>query len=701
MERSSAKKVFSHYKLILVPLLLLLTSSAASSLECRGSVHISSDGETINQLKANISAAEGYYYPSNSEFGFSVPKNSKIKLVSHEGQEITFETRITTNLYKRVDFTTTERIEGNENYGITIKYSVKHGSIIYGDKALLHQMLPTSSCPGSSQVRIHYPDSWQFNRSELNDYVLKDNELIFRAYNRTKPAQAWFNVNKSSSELVNFQSGILNVTVPELYQDKIRRQTQIADNLLPEIEEKTGIESPEGFQIKYLPLKSSNIGEEVAGQYYSGKIQIASTQLAYTEEYGLETLLHEIVHGYSDKISGKSPDWWWEEGIANYVTHSVMKESGYDIRIFEPSETSINETFEHCRYSRSFISDWSPVDSLETTIRLAYPCKGKKSVEVEGEKIDLITNKDRLGYRYSELIVKQIFNNTDQDVSSVYNLMQRRNVSFSDSRGLINNQINFFASKVTGKNLTRFLREKGVKTDSWITEYRKLEKAEIKLDKIDSIYSFTDLNEIREDLSREKNKFYRGHFSTTNADNIIERAEELNQSLSKIEEKYQDVRTNINKLENKKEPKFYESYKKELEDALNLANKQEWEKALNKISEVNSSAFERRNKIQEYQRNADKTESMIKDKLILVKPFLLSARQDLTDSRELFSQGKLKKANNQLNTSNLKLNLAPFLALIFYSVILSGGYILITRFREADGENWSPLSLYALLRSDI
>lgn len=653
---------------------ILLVSSASSRVNCEGSISISQDGDTTNYLNVSITPNVGYYYPRGSEFRLTLPKNSIIQQVDSNSINPNINSEITSNFYRLLEFSTKREIQNAQVYQVNFKYTVENGAIIYGDESLFHQLMPTSSCSGSNDIKLKYPDGWELRRSEYRNYTIEQNEVVFNSYNRSVPLKIWFELNKNSSELITYNSGVLNVNFPDIYQDKIKRQTDRAQEFLKNIEAETGIKTPEKFDVEYLPLRSDNIGEEVAGQYYGGKIELSAGQLARVDERALETFLHEIVHGYSDRLSNNSPDWWWEEGTADYVTHSIMDAEGYEAESFSPSTKRINATFNHCEYSRSFISDWSPVDEPGENPKL--PCDGRDFADKNTREISLIKDKDRLGYSYSELIVSIIFNNTQADLATVYDMMKDNNVTFSDKRSLMNNQINYFGSKATGKNLTRLLNGKGVATNSWKKEYKSIKKAESRIDRLNSDYAYFENKDLEQELESKKKGFYKGYFNSLNLAEVHKKLNNRNRTLKNINTTYYNVKTNIRKLEKSEEANLYLENLKMLNNTLDLVKETKFEGAESRMLEINNSAENKSEKIDKYKEEVEKLEYEIGNSHFLIKPFLVNAGEDIERSRASFRNGNLNRAINILEESKFKFQLSNLLAVLFFVSLLMGfGFI--------------------------
>lgn len=657
----------SKYFLLLV-LLLMFLSTGTSRLYCDGDTTIHEDGDTLNHLNISIIPRSGYYYPSGSKFSLILPKSSTIEDVNSNSRIPDIDSEITSNLNRKLEFTTRSEIQSTGVYEVSFKYSVENGAVVYGNRSVLNQYLPTSSCLRASNVEVDYPVNWEYDTSLAENVDVRENEIILNSYNQSGRSEIFFTITGNTSKLTSYQSSNLNVSFPGIYQQKVKKQTDEVQDLLDDVEEEMGIKTPDQFDVKYLPIESGRIGEEVAGQYYGGNIELSATQLGKIEEQSLETFLHEIVHGYSDKILTQSPDWWWEEGTANHVSHQVMEENGYDVTSFEPSEFIVNESIESCYFNKEFISDWSPVDEPDI-VSIEIPCQ-KSSLEAGGERISLLTNKDRVGYRYSELIVQQMFNNTEADVSSVYNLMQRRNITFSNQRELMNNQINFFASRVTGKNMTQFLRRKGVETGTWSRKHRLLAESEEEVSEIDSNYSFFKPKGLSSSIDNEKELLYEGKFSKVNTRGLLDKIEGVKKEIGEFRHLYNEIHSNIESLEDQQDPKLFQTYMNDFEEAEELANQKKWDLAERRLEALNTSAYNKSVRVKEYKEELNNTKEKMQHNSFLPTIVNLGTESQLSESRRLYTEGNFKGATKNLDEALYKLKIAPALNAGLYILLL-------------------------------
>lgn len=690
------------YRILILLLLLSFLVSLGTAKSCQNTITIEDTGTTSNQITFTISPDSGYYYPSDGLWAASIPRQAEnISVRDGEGDNLEQEVKESKYLNKRLRFWNDERVSDHEEYTFNITYTMPRGVVLYGQSAYFSQIIPfSSSCEDGVSTTVSYPPSWELNSSSTDNYEQTADGITFGAIFDT--LTLWFSADEDLASVGHYKSGIFNITVPSYYSNHILTQTETLNSYLPTVEAHTGIETPERFHLIYLPLKSENISEEAAGQYYGGRIEIKSTQLANKDIVGLEILLHELIHGYNNKLSFGSPDWWWEEGTANYLAHRVLEEEGHNVSLFTPSRERIRATFENCEYERSFITDWSPIEQPEggiVTLDPIFPC-GRPEIEViessssedtsssstDSSTIDYITDKDQLGYKYSELIVSDIFANTSAGVSDVYNLMQRRNVSFSNSTSLMNNQINYFASKATGKDLTTFLQSRGINTESWESSENEIQEARHTIRSIESGYRFQLFQDYLNDIESVEKDFYYGRFSATDrSDTIVQNAEDRNQTVHETLSRYQDVRDHVLSLEAETEPPFYERELDQLNQSLDLVRNKEFETTQTEIADIRHEANQKSERIASYQESVEDVESRIESATVLTSPFMFNAPSQLAQSQESFRSGNLKTARASLSKAESKINQSKIWAAIFYLAILGSiGYLF---YRRRNGEN--------------
>lgn len=412
--------------LVLVFCLVFGVSLASGAEDCSVDIEVSQEGFTENTAGFSISPQSGYYYPEGGEWTLGIPIQAEnVAVRDGAGDVLDMSISNSTDLFKAVSFENDERVSDVESYRFEISYEMPRGVILYGGSVYMEQYLPVSFCNDDKSVSVDYPVGWSLRNSSIGDE--RDGPgLITSQSTYQDTLRMTFDGDYGYAPLRNYSKGIFNVSVPSVYSEYVLSKVEELDSFNDDIEELMGIETPEGFHVAYLSFDSSKISEEAAGQYYGGKIEIKSTQLSEADLQHLETLTHELVHGYNDRLSSDSPDWWWEEGTAEYISHRTLEQNGYNVTWLRPSERRLNYTFEKCEFERSFISDWSPVDQTGGEYDL-YPCSdGTLDVTLEtgsegresgdSSDIDPVTDRDLLGYKYSEMIVAEMFKD-DSDSS--------------------------------------------------------------------------------------------------------------------------------------------------------------------------------------------------------------------------------------------------------------------------------------------
>ncbi|MFB6076990.1 MAG: hypothetical protein ABEK12_02580 [Candidatus Nanohaloarchaea archaeon] len=479
-------------------------------------------------------------------------------------------------------------------------------------------------------------------------------EIVFRSPER---------LNQPS----NFSTGIFNVTTPSTYVSYVRGQVEEAYSLVPQYTRLTGVDAPSGFHLRYISPESSGIDKETAGQYYGGEIEIKSTQLGKARILSLETLLHEIAHGFNDRLSSGSPDWWWEEGTADYLAHTILASAGYNTSVFNVSRDKIENTFDSCNVSRGFIANWSPIDGVTTRFECEY-----------ASETSLYSDADSLGYDYSKILVSDMLSEGDILLRDIYIPMIRMNVSFVNTRPRLNNQINYIASQAADTNYTPFLRQRGIPTDDWTAAQREIEATG------DLLSTYREDNPI-DILSGQKEEFtdlrrtaYRGNFAAIppKASQLREEIRDIQGRFNSTYLRYESVSTRVGSLEEQEQPRFYESAWSELNRSVDLMKEHRFEAAGEAISAANSSATEIKEDLRRYVRTIQTTEEEVTATSPLFTPFLLGAGDDVEKSQQAYESGHLEKARDTLRTAQLKSTAAPLLGIGFYLSLLIGAVLL-------------------------
>jgi hypothetical protein len=661
---------------------LLILVSLGASASCQNRIELHASGATDNQITYTVSPSEGYYYPDNGLRAISIPRQAEnLKVRDDAGDSLDYKVEKSKYLNKRLLFWNDERISDHESYTFNITYEVPRGVILYGKSAYFDQIIPFTSCE-ESETKIIHPENWRLNQSSAENYTRSSERILRYGLIDKGSLTLWFESSTKLSSVRNYNTGIFNITAPALYSERVISQVEPLDSFLPALEDRTDIETPEGFHLTYLPLRSDEISEEAAGQYYNGRIEVKSTQLAKKDIEGLEVLLHEVVHGYNEKLSSGSPDWWWEEGTADYIAHKILRENGYEVSIFKPSKERVLATFRNCDYDREFISDWSPVDDQtesELSVDPVFPCGGyqisalnvSSAESSEVSETEYIKDKDLLGYKYSEIIVSEIFANTTAGVSDVYNLMQQENVSFSNSTHLMNNQINYFASKATGRDLTNFLKEKGINTASWQGRESEIREAMDQLRGLESRYNFSLFQGYLNRAESVRTNFYYGNFSATERlDMILDGAETRNATVYDILSDYSETKSYIKSLEAKYDQKFYEEELQDLNKSIGYLKNEEFDLAQEKIQESRNKASKKAEKIKSYRRNIEKVDARIKSSNLVIRPFMFGAPNTVQNSRQAFENGEIERSRNLLTEAETKVSNAKTWTGVFFLVVL-------------------------------
>ncbi len=658
-------------RLILILLLVLVLISPSSAAEqCSNDIEVYNSGETFNGASFTLSPSDGYYYPRGGEYEVSIPSQATdISITDDEGDDLLQETKESRYLNTRLFFSNDEKVESSEDYSFNIEYRMPRGTTVYEDKIYFSQIIPLDFCEQNS-VAFSFPEEWNVVEASENASVSEGE--ISSPYKEITEVR--FESPEKLNQKVNYNTETFNVTVPSTYRDFTRSQVEEIEKMTSDIEEETSIQTPKKFDLVYLPLNSSDISKESAGQYYGGRIEVKSTQLSRKRVDSFETLFHEVIHGYNDKLSEGSPDWWWEEGTAEYLSHKIMRENGYNTSIFQSSPEAVQNTFEDCGVERNFISDWTPINEGSFDIEPVYICP------LDASK-DYISDRRSLGYSYSELIVAEMFSDREEKVSDVYGLMQEKNVSFSNSREKMNNQINFFTSQVFGQDMTEFYLEKGIETDNWETKYQTIKEVEEEINDLNGRYRYELFRDLEKDLQEIRVEFYRGNL-TKNGElaDLEQRIEERNETVVNTLQRYNAARERVSDLEEKREPQLFTEQSQDLNKSLELIQSMGFERASLRISEINNSVSERKQNISEYVSSLDSFESNVESTSFVFKPFLLDTEDKLEESRQEFSAGNLETAEEKLQSSRSTYQLSRPIGAVSYVIILCIGSLVARRF---------------------
>lgn len=261
--------------------------------------------------------------------------------------------------------------------------------------------------------------------------------------------------------------------------------------------------------------------------------------------------------------------------------------------------------------------------------------------------------------------------------------MLEKNVTFSESRSQMNNQINYFASKALNRDLTGFFQDRGISTESWSYEEKRLEEARLQLEELNSSYAhFPVFSQYFEDLEEYRRAFYSGRFDEVDeVSEVVKKAEERNRTLFQTLQKLESVRNGILKLEARNEPEFFSEELKEVNNTVNLIRDSRFKQARNMLTEIRNNARNKMKEIEKAGNNTEELERTIETTNFLIKPFLMGADRSLEKARNSLNEGNLKDAERKIEVTESKISSSTTYAAIFYLVLLSVSLYLWRKIR--------------------
>ena len=135
-----------------------------------------------------------------------------------------------------------------------------------------------------------------------------------------------------SPDLTEVNSNYYTAEIPQRYAEEFSKILSKADQGISVIEQIYGFKSPKKWKIELVTQDDIGFEEQTNGIYLGeGKIKIKSTNLQKTEKEILYILLHETVHGFNSVyFKDNVPNFWWEEGTAQYISYKTLESLEYD-----------------------------------------------------------------------------------------------------------------------------------------------------------------------------------------------------------------------------------------------------------------------------------------------------------------------------------------------------------------------------------
>ncbi len=645
---------------VFLPVLLLVPNAAlAQTSYCRNYVEIDSDGETEHTILWTVSPGRGYYYPRGGTWGLTIPGGSNQINVTHNGESLYHEidergrnTWIEMENHKEVD--------GDENYTFEISYKKPRGLIKYRNTSYFSSFFNTG-CSEENKITINFPEKLDLIGSTKEYESIEGGVEIkeIKTYEDYEDVELTFETGEKLNELKSFEVENFNITAPETYEDFIYDQAEEVSDWDQYFEDLAGLKSPGRVNLTYLEPNSSEL-DGVWGHYRNGEINIDAGILAGSRLDSLSTLAHETVHAHNSEMYSDPTTWWWEEGVAEYVSYNTLEKNNYNVSAFKRSEETIENTFEHCDIERNFISNWGRDYSY--SISMPIICDF-------GVDVDVITDRDQLAYQYGRIIIGKLSDKEPDIVSSVHQKMTDKRVKFSRVLNRRNNQINFFASQVTDEDLTSFFHDHGIDAESWKDDWNTINTAKEDIEEYEEDTRHEVFTGILGELNKSYGTFYEGYFdeAADDSDNILETAEDIEH----IHESYLvEVEDRIDELKERYNENLFVESSNHLQEAIESLRDVETRKGEQLIENANETATHREEEILEYKSSEEELENKIESKNILTEPFLLGADSNLQTARELYNEGSLQEAKEEVETGLSKSKIATPLALITYASII-------------------------------
>jgi hypothetical protein len=631
----TVKKTF-----LLLALASLLSVSGAAYESCSTSGAIHSDGSMELNFEWDIRAESGYYYPADGDWSLFLSEQAQdIQVVNGEGEEVEYEVRSAEGSYKELSMSNGERISDNEIYTFNVSYDLPRAAAVYEDKLILDRSF-FNFCSDENSLKIRIPEQFDVQNRY---YSSQSNQILIQDFSQDR-----LNVKMTSNTIVsptvNYRSNIFNISSPRVYKDFVLEQVTDADKDLSNLQDYTGLPTPESLRLEYADPESDVLIEGAAGQYSDGEITIPVSRLTETRQQSFDTLIHELVHAYNDRKSSSVSDWWWEEGVAEYVTRRIMQENGYQVSRFYRSETEVNSTFSKCTFQRSFIQDWNPVG---ISYYSGYCPENAENVIGDG---------DTLGYAYSRTIIEDMNQKEQGIVSKVQSRMYQLNVTFTEDRNYRNNQINFFASQAADQDFTDYLRRKGLETDKWEESWSSVQNSNQTVRRYESSTRFEVYTPQAQQLDSIYQTFYSGKFNEAEnqAYQLESSLEEINQSYSRTIKAYQEQESRIEKLESETGPELFTEHREILNTSVEEMRNQNFQRSLETIQRTEDKINATYTKIERYQDLNSTLSKKIDSANILESLFVGEAQSKLQQSQSSYSNSDLDTAIEQVQEAEEK-----------------------------------------------
>jgi len=396
-------------------------------------VTINQDTTSTTNILWKIKVLDALSTFPTGNWGITIPKNSQNITVTDNNQNLNFTIKNETMLL----FRNPSKIYYNEEYFFNITYTTLNNPIIYEPYYFYQQRFTRFNTDDKFSITFNLPENAQ-TTSELTPSLEKG---------ETKTIKIDFTIPEpllSPPQTITINSRHYQATLPEIYSQQYQDILNKADQGVEQIEKLYGFPSPYKWQIEFINQDDPDFEEQTKAFYLGeGKIRIKITNLHDTEERIIYILLHETVHGFNSKFfSDETPNFWWEEGTAQYIPYEILSNLRYNTEDLKAQNLELIILCQN--QDLSFISEWSPNQLLQK----------KQTIKCKNESINLI----ELGYAQSYNIVYTLADTYTKEIfKKFYSTAELLQINFSSDHNTLNNQMNYILTQTTNQDTTTLL----------------------------------------------------------------------------------------------------------------------------------------------------------------------------------------------------------------------------------------------------
>jgi len=426
-------------------------------------IEINDDGTSNEHIIWRVSIESRLLKFSQSEWGLYIPKESTEVEVKSNGNYLDSNLEPTDNsAYKVLMFQNPGRISLGSDSQFDISYKVNQNPLVFSNSHYYKRTFTRFETDDVFLIEMSLPIDAEISLISLppkNQYNRDGKKILEFSLSKGQTEEIVINF-KLESEIETVFSEKFEASIPKEYAENLEVILRSADKLVEKLEEIESVQSPYVWRIEFINLQDVDFEADREAFYLrEGRIRMKTTILQKSETEILTTILHEVVHGFNAELFPDSvPNFWWNEGTAQYLSLKVLEENGYDVS----GKISEQETLiASCQNAdKSFISSWSPSTSGAGAV---ISCD------------NLETNELDLGYALSYEIVGTL-DEKDQNVfSSVFSEAKEQGVAFSSNHKILNDQMNYLLSEVLDTETTTILNSLDLRVDpvSDSSEYKK------------------------------------------------------------------------------------------------------------------------------------------------------------------------------------------------------------------------------------